>query len=315
MPAGCGKKCWTCYWTDVAVKRIRMDQAAFRVPRMAERFAEFGAWLIQKVGEHKAALTIHKYLGFFLDIEREWQDVPDYETLLKHFSAAGLRRSLLPMRWMEESGLVTPDAAAREVDSDRRRIEASLAKFPEGSRTRMILGGYHQYLMRRVETGTTTLRSARLALSPAASLLTFAEIIDRVPPDQKALEGFLRQAPGQRAALAGFVKYLHETHGAQITLPKRDSGRAYRNRRKKLEAETLALMQEGQNGGKMRPRWLGVALAYFHDLPVKTGQKIKDEDMTTDESGMTVRVGGNSYWIPQLPSKDSRHHEPNAGTT
>ena len=298
MPAGFGKKCWSCYWTETAVKRIDTNREAFHVPGMAKRFADFGAWLIQKVGEHKAALTIHKYLTFFLDIERKWQDIPDYETLLRHFSAAGLRRFLLPIRWMEETGLVTPDAAARETDSDRRRIEASLAKLPEGSQTRMILEDYHEYLMQRVEAGTTTLRSVRLALSPAAALLMFAETMDRVPPDQKALDGFLRQAPGQRAAVAGFVNYLREGHGADIALPRQGSGQAYRNRRKKLEAEMLALMQEDQNGGKMKPRWLGVALAYFHDLPIKTAEKVGDEDVTTDASGMTVRVGGNSYWIP-----------------
>ncbi len=302
MPAGRGKKCWTCYWTELAIKRIQMDQAAFRLPSMSKRFANFGDWLIQKVGEHKAASTIHKYLAFFLEIEREWQGIPDYEALLKHFSAAGLRRSLLPMRWMEETKLVAPNAAAREADSDRRRIEASLEKLSEGSRTRMILDGYHQYLMRRVAAGTTALRSVRLALSPAAALLMFAETMDRIPPEQEALDGFLRQTPGQRAALSGFAKYLREEHGADIALPKRDSGRAYRMRRKKLEAEMLALMQEGRKGKKMEPRWLGVALAYFHDLPVKTGEKVKDEDVTTDESGMTVRVGGNSYWIPALPS-------------
>ena len=64
----------------------------------------------------------------------------------------------------------------------------------------------------------------------------------------------------------------------------------------------LALMQEDQNDGKMKPRWLGVALTYFHDLPIKTAEKVGDEDVMADESGMTVRVGGNSYWIPNLTS-------------
>ena len=58
-------------------------------------------------------------------------------------------------------------------------------------------------------------------------------------------------------------------------------------------------MQEGQNGGKMEPRWLGVALAYFHDLPVKTDQSGRDEDVTADQSGMIVRVGENNCWIPR----------------
>ena len=51
-------------------------------------------------------------------------------------------------------------------------------------------------------------------------------------------------------------------------------------------------MQEGRNdektGRELRKRWRRAALAYFH----------RDEDMTAEESGMIVRVGGNSYWIP-----------------
>ena len=35
----------------------------------------------------------------------------------------------------------------------------------------------------------------------------------------------------------------------------------------------------------------------------------RKEDMTTDESGMTVRVGGNSYWIPH-PGSGKGHPAP-----
>ena len=52
----------------------------------------------------------------------------------------------------------------------------------------------------------------------------------------------------------------------------------------------LALMQEDQNDGKMKPRWLGVALAYFHDLPIKTAEKVGDEDVMADgEQGDHVK--------------------------
>ena len=53
-------------------------------------------------------------------------------------------------------------------------------------------------------------------------------------------------------------------------------------------------MQEDQNDGKMKPRRLGVALAYFHGLPIKTAQKVEDEDTTVDESRMNVWVSRNS---------------------
>ena len=306
MPAGCGKQCWTCYWTALAETRAQAHCAAFSSSALLERFQAFGTWLIRKVGGRKAALNIHKYSQFFLDIERQWQDIPDYETLLRHFSAGGLRRYLLPMRWMEECGLVAPDAAVREADSDRRRIEASLDRLPEGSRFRKVAIGYHEILMARVTKGVTTLRSLRLALSPAVSLLMFADDMACMPPDQKALDGFLRQAPGQRAALAGFVKYLREEHGAEITLPKHDFRRAYSYRRKKLEAKMLVLMREdGTDRDKMR-RWLSVALAYFHDLPLKVGKQVGDKEITADENGLTVWVSGNAYWIPYPTSMGRR---------
>ena len=44
------------------------------------------------------------------------------------------------------------------------------------------------------------------------------------------------------------------------------------------------------------------ALAYFHGLPAKAVESARDEDVTADESGMTVRVGENGYWIPNPES-------------
>ena len=300
MPAGFGKQCWTCYWTVLAETRVQTHCAAFSSPALREHFQAFGTCLIRKVGGHKAALTIHKYSKFFLEIERQWQGIPDYETLLGHFSAAGLRRCLLPVRWMEENGLVTPDATLREADSDRRRIQAALDKFPEESPLRTILDGYCEHLTRRIKAEATSLRSVRLAISPAAHLLIFADLLGRMPPDQKALEGFLRQTPGQRAALSGFVSYLRTKHGMDITLPKHDSHRAGRERRRKLEAEMLTLMRQGGTDRESKRRYLCVALAYFHGLPLKAGQNLRGNDITADEKGMTVRINGGSHWVPNL---------------
>ena len=302
MPAGRGKAVLDVLLDEFGSEaRVQMDCAAFSSSPLAERFQAFGTWLIQKVGGHKAALEPSTSTWtFFLEIEREWQDIPTYEKLLSHFSAGGLRRYLLPMRWIEESGIVAADAALREADSDRRRIRASLDKFHEASHARAILNGYYEHLLQKVEAGTTTLRSVRLAISPAVSLLTFADVMDCMPPSQKALDGFLRQSPGQRAALSGFVNYLREKHGIEIILPKHDLQRGRRERHKNLGAEMLTLMREGGNDREKKQRWLCVALAYFHDLPLKTGQNIKQKDITTDVSGMTVRTGGGNYWIPHL---------------
>lgn len=299
MPAGYGKQCPRCYWLGLLEKRIRIDCAAFSTPPMVAHFEAFGQWLGRKVGEKKAALTIHRYLQFFMDIEKQWKAIPGFSTLLAHFGTLSLRRVLLPMRWMEECGLVAPVSSAKEEDSDRRRIEVILERFPKGSREATILVGYHKAMVESLKEGKTTLRSIRLGLSPATALLLKAREMKCMTPEQKALDAYLDKTPGQRAAVSGFVRYLRNIHGAEIALPKVDTIKAERNRRRKLELEMLQLMSEGGEGEEFRRRWLSVALAYFHGLPKKVGRMVSSKDIVLDDSGMSVIVDGSSYWIPK----------------
>lgn len=300
MPAGYGKQCQKCYWKELLEKRIRMDCASFSIPRMASQFEAFGQWLGKEVGEHKAAIMLHRYLLFFLGIEKQWVAIPDYSALLVYFGAPRLRRALLPMRWMQEIGLVVPDAVAREEDSDRRRIFATLDKVKKGTRERTILDGYHKALMMGLKDKETTLRSIRLAMTPAAALLLKGRDMGRTPPDQQALGAYLEKTPGQRAAVSGFVRYLREKYGVEITPPRIDSGKAERNRRKKLEAEMLVLMRECGDGDEFRRRWLSVALAYFHGLPRKIGKTIRGEQITAHGDGsLTIVWSSQKYWLPE----------------
>lgn len=295
MPAGHGKQCQKCYWRALLEKRIAIDVAAFAIPAIGSHFDAFGRWLGKEVGEHKASLTIHRYLSFFVAIEHEWKEIPKYEVLLGHFGAARLRKVLLPMRWMEVSGLIRQDAEKKEADSERRRILATLELFGKGSQERKILVGYYDELQAR----GMKVRSIRLSLTPAAALLTGGKKRCQTPPDQKILEEFLDKAPGQRAAVSGFVRYLREKFGASMTLPGINARKEQANRRKKLEAEMLALMQEGGEGDEFRKRWLSVALAYFHGLPKRIGLLTESKDIHPDgEDGMSVMFDGKSYWVP-----------------
>ena len=299
MPAGCGRRCWDCYWGATAEKRIRIQCAAFAGAAMAQRFDTFSRWLVRTTGNRKAARSVHRYVAFFLEVERRWRDIPDYAALLAHFGAKRLRRHLLPMRWMEQSGLVSVDANAREANSDQRRIAQALDRFAQGTPARTILAGYHDAIVRRYERGATTLRSIRLAVSPAAALLETAREMGRMPPNQTVLDALLRRSPGQRAALSGFVNHLRECHGVQVALPRSDPLAARRKQHKKLEHEVLALMREGGEGEDFERRWMCTALAYFHDLPKRAGQGVTIEDIRDDGEGMRIRIDEHSYWIPR----------------
>lgn len=268
---------------------------------MSAYFETFGQWLGRKVGAHKASLIIHRHLLFFMEIERRWRTIPKYDVLLMYFGTAKLRQVLLPMQWMEEYGLVMVDAKAKKEDSEKRQIADILGKLPSMSRERAILEGYCQVMMGKLKRGETTLCSIRLALSPSALLLTKAKEMGRMPPDQKVLDACLRKTPGQRAAVSGFVRYLREMHGAEIVLPKNDAWMARWARQKRLEAEMLALMEEGVKGGDVEQQWLSLALAYFHGLPRKVGKIVQSEQITVHEDGnLTIVWESQKYWIPSM---------------
>ena len=297
-PAGCGKRCWDCYWKEVAEHRIRLNAAGLASPALAQRFADFGAWLVAKTGPRKTALNVKRYLEFFLQIGREWDDIPEYGALLRHFGAAGLRRRLLAVRWMDAAGLVVVDADAREAESERRRIEAILNRLPAGSPAAVVLAGYHATLRARAKAGKCTLRSVRLTLSPAAGLLEIASAGRGLPPDQRTLEAFLRQSPGQQAAISSFVTYLRRAYGTELAVPRRNALQRQKERRAKLLPELLAVMRETGDTRTADRRWLRIALQYFHDLPARAGKNAADDDVATDAEGITVRVKNQSYWIP-----------------
>ena len=300
MPAGRGKQCEACYWRGLLEKRVVMDCAMFSAPVMAEHFRVFGEWLGKEVGYHKAAITLHRYLPFFLDIEKQWKTIPEYTWLLKHFGTLRLRRALLPMRWMQKTDLLVPNAVAKKEDSDQRRIVATLDKVGKDTRERAILDAYCNGLMADLKDEKTTLRSIRLAMTPAATFLLKGREMGITPPDQKVLDAYLEKTPGQRAAVSGFVCYLRNRHEIQIVLPMAKSEQVQKNRRKRLEAEMLALMRESNKGEKIKRRWLSVALAYFHGLPMKVGKMLGDESIKKDKNGFVVMFSDKSYWVPML---------------
>lgn len=304
MPAGRGNQCATCYYANLAAKRTAIDCAAFEGQALAVHFQAFGDWLKETRGPKKAAQGIHRFLPFFLEIERQWGAVPEHSQLVAHFGASGLRKVLLAMRWMEEAGLVVPDAKAKTDDSDLRRIRATLDRFAPGTPARTLLTSYHRLLVERNRSGRTSIHSARLALSAAGGLLDAARELEPPVPTQETLDAYLSRAPGQRAALSGFIAHLRKSRDLPLRIPPRDAQAARRKRRRKLREQLLELMRS-RNGVCETARtsdaqWIAVALAYFHDVPTKVANQAATRPPAADDGGLSIRIQDQLYWIPSL---------------
>lgn len=297
MPAGYGKTCEACYLAQTSLKRVEIDQAAFTTRAMRDTFGGFGGWLQDKVGHHKAALTIHRYLPFFLEMERQWKTIPPYAELLEHFTSEGLRRMRLPMQWLRETQGVEADPQARENDSERRRILALSTTFSKGSWAAQVLASYHDDLMARCEAGSTSLRSVRLALRPAVSLLLAMEIQGRRLPDQAALDRYLLDAPGQKAAITGFIGFLKAAHGLDLVI-RTDVKKTRKARRRKLEREIIRMMKHPEEGDEFTRRWISVGLEYFHWIKVSR-RAVRSATIVGGNDAIRVVVKDNSYCLPR----------------
>lgn len=303
MPAGFGKRCQQCYLKDLLQKRIEMDCAAFSRPVIEEHFRAFGQWLGESAGLHNAAMSIHRYLPFFMKVDERWGDIPEYQELLAFFGPLQLRRVLRVMRWMEETGVIVPDHEAKQQEAMRRQIAGLLKKIPSSDPAHRFLRGYYKELQARMARGRTSLRSARLALTPAVGLLLEASAMKILPPNQVVLEKYLDKAAGQRAAVSGFVGYLRKSYEVDIALPDVNDEKAKQRQRRRLEKEMLSLMHEGIDTVSLK-RWLSTALAYFHGLPLSEGRKVKEEDVRRlDDGSWLVVWQEQEFWLPEITAE------------
>lgn len=296
MPAGRGQRCESCYWKDLLNKRIELASAAFPLAAHAKRFHQFGAWLAQQVGVKKAAITLNRYMPFFLKLSALATQSPT--ELLACCSAQELRKNRFPMRFLESANYITISPQAKQEAAERQRIKALLVA-PQDDQTKEILERYHVSLVARLKQGKIGLRSIRLALRPAVNFLKKTK---RPPlPTQSDLNAYLRTSPGQRAALSGFVCFLRDEYQAELELPKGGSKVEQEiERRKDVEKELIALLNTRNDSAQYRQQLLNAALRYFHRIPPHLAAEIAISATLTITSmkGWMLLYNKRRYWLP-----------------
>jgi len=296
MPAGRVSKCALCYWRALLEKRIDIDCAAFSTLLMADHFRSFGKWLGLHSGYHKASINIHRYLPFFVSIESKWQTIPNYELLLSFFEAKKLRKNHLPVRWMSESNLIEVDNSLKITLTEKKRILKILATNKRVGANN-ILSNYYKYLYGKFEQNQLSLRSMRLALTPAAHLLLTAEGNGRSFPVQNDVNAYLLRSPGQQNSLSGFINFLKRSYDAEIFTP-RPTSKASLRKGKKVEYELMQLLSNPNTGLMYKQRLLGLALSYFHGLPICSGRRALGNIEQEQSGGLLVAYNEHIYWLP-----------------
>lgn len=299
MPGGRVSKCENCYWNETATKRISMNEHSFSSPKMTMLFHDFGQWLIRECGAKNAALSIHRYLAFFVDVERIWGEFPSYTLLVNHFKAEGLRRVRRPMRWLAETTAITVDCETRENTSEESRIAKSLMAFSADTFGAKAISGYEKKLRIRMQEGKTSVKSIRLALTPALHLLQASDKGGKMLPDQQSLDRYLLKAPGQKAAVTGFINYLNMHYSLALEI-KINRAATEKLRRKKLESNLSNIVATNGLTLDNFDEWVIIALHYFHGvkIPSKALNKLRASVQSSDPTGIAVIFNNKTYHLP-----------------
>lgn len=299
MPAGRGKECEDCGWERAFTRRARIHTEGYEHAWVRERFAEFCVWLNTQMGAHKAALKLKRYLPFFSFLDTHTAGLPSYASLLDHFHADGLRRMQTPMLWLKKRYGIHPDEALREEHSDKRRIEALISSIPAGIAANA-LSGYRAYLMVKQSNGSTTIRSVRLSMRAAKSVLASASETFDALPTQQSVTAYLTQTPGQKAASQGFIGYLNRTYELSLTTDFSERAQS-RARTQKLEAAMQVMYSSKGEGDAFERNWIKTTLMLLYGLPTVNKKKLSFSPFSVQgEEGYNVVLGEKTYWVPVL---------------
>ena len=299
MPAGLKSKCRKCSFSQTFERKVQISRNAFANPIFSDAFFDFASWYRDRVGIEKSAVYITQYVSFFLELEALSPVIPIYEQLLSKFGDAQLRRSLLVMKWMRERHGVKKKVAMAKIDSELRTIESLVASAPETSLARTALGRYRDFLMVKEKAGKTSIRSVRLAITPAAALVRRTISNHGSLPSQNDLDSFLTKVPGQRAAVTGFANFLNRAFGLELLVPEKSQTPAV-GWKKPAEKILVDLLNEVPRKGDFRKRWITASLKYFHSIAKTTAAAaIELKNEAADGTVFSVRIGERIYSIPE----------------
>lgn len=273
MPAGKGKSCDDCNWARKLTRRLNILEIDIHSEVWQQQFGLFAEWLAQNVGNAKAAMTLVRYLPFFVESAGCWEKIPAYSKVMLHFKPKRMRRYLKVKQWLEATWHNDVDDSVKARLAEYDRIEVLESKLVNSPQAKTLLQGYRAVLMRKHESGKTTLKSVRLALQPAVGLL---EKTGRLPT-QADVDAYLKEKPGQKAAITGFINHLNREYGQNIKVVAMvDKKRQQYRQKATMERKLIAYMIRCRDepGAFKRREWLKMAMPYFHKCALESRSRI-----------------------------------------
>lgn len=297
-PAGRGAQCESCYWMHLLERRAFMSSEMLESELLQEQFIGFSKWLGINIGFNKASLVISRHALLFQKVDRQWRKFPAYPELLRFFGADSLRRSGKILEWLQAEHNYFIDEQLKKEVAEEHRIQRMLSKVPDNTKAQAVLSQYEKFLRCRLGSGKIIIQTLRLSLTPAIALMRFSK---GETPSSKSVCEYLRNSPGQKASLTGFINFLRKEYNLEVGISAKRCLATKRNH--KLERQLMALMQKEWSETEYL-YWCKYSLEFFHGLvlSIKTIRELF-KGIKYFDGGCTVMYESKYYFLPIPPQE------------
>ena len=267
MPAGMGKRCEDCYWSQRLTLETQVNTYLLSSVIIKQAYTDFTEWFRANKGSMTATLKHNNFINFFTCCDGMWGQIPSYESLVQEFKPNGLRENLTVLRWLIATEQITISLEMKDHIAEEERIVNLIAKFDEDVPN--CINEYHKSLQQKLLEGRTSLKSIRLALQPAIGLCIEYEVKSSNTPTQEHIDSYLMVKHGQYNALYGFVTFLNKTCGLSLVCNKPNRDDIQKLKKKEIEQEMMLLYRKCKPlSSKDNLRWLQLSMAHFHQVEI-----------------------------------------------
>lgn len=303
IPSGAfGRKCQRCFSEATLLKRLKINKAGFS-KQIAELYEQYTTWLSLRCGPAKASrqILLDRNVFEFLDNwYRENHSFPSYELYRRELTVIQNRQNILAQKFILERGLLLSDKA-RSPDIDEKNTIRRLIRNAYASHGTIAIYvlSYYRFLLNKYRKGLTSIRSVRLALTPAAKMIRMGEALHKQTLDQELLNQYLWFHLGQMNAITGFINYLRCHQKLDLKINSADYFVIPRTKESKRRLK-LQMIDYLKQEGNLSIQFIKLGMAYFH------GIKLPDElcnielynDCKYTRGMLTVCLAKDKYLLP-----------------
>jgi len=301
--AGKGNICPECHYEHSLINKTNFIANALS-KYTKKIFYDFSTWLSIRRGLLFASTHIQNYQAYFLAIDNlceKLERIPTYKEIVEKFSVAKTRSNLLVTLFLNEKKIVLVDKKIQEEYANIDMINRYLESFKKETYHYRVIKEYYHKLYNKLENKRTTIRSIRLALTPAVKFLNYCENFTEFKPNMTMLNAYLWYYSGQKAAITGFINFLKKDFKLNLSIHKTDKI-IFKNpnmSKEQLKQRLINLLRFDRRLKNNSKNLLKIAIGYLHGVDVPDNVFIDIKDIKIDShKNYFIHMAGYNFYIP-----------------